>query len=85
VAVARQRPADNIRGMMFFAQSAKQQLNSNRGAVFPVRSMPRCYKQNSWGNELVVGQSPASKNVSMEAEDSVGISHQETTGEKTAD
>jgi hypothetical protein len=32
-----------------------------------------------------VGQSPAGKNVSTEAEDSVEIRHQATTGEDTAD
>jgi hypothetical protein len=31
-----------------------------------------------------VGQSPAGSNVSGEAEDIVGIHHQETTGEETA-
>jgi hypothetical protein len=40
--------------------------------VFSTQSMLRCYKQNSWGNELVVGQSPASKNMSTEAGDIVG-------------
>jgi hypothetical protein len=39
-AVARQRPANNI-GMVFFARSAKQQLNSNRGTICSVRSLPR--------------------------------------------
>jgi hypothetical protein len=33
-------------------------------------------------NELVVGRSPASKNVSEEAEDIIEIRHQATTGEK---
>jgi hypothetical protein len=41
--------------------------NSNRGTVFSVRCM-----QDSWSNELVVGQSPAGKNVSTEADDIVG-------------
>jgi hypothetical protein len=49
--------------------------------MFFVRSVPRCYKQDSWSNELVVRQSPAGKNVSMEAEDVVGIHPQATTGE----
>jgi hypothetical protein len=53
--------------------------------VFSVQFMPRCYKQDSWINELAVGQSPASKNVSTEAEDIVGIFHQTKTGEDTAD
>jgi hypothetical protein len=33
----------------------------------------------------IVGQSPTSKNVSMEAEDNVGTCHQVMTGEDTAD
>jgi hypothetical protein len=33
-AVARQRPANNNRGMAFSAWSAKQQLKSNGGTVF---------------------------------------------------
>jgi hypothetical protein len=65
------------------ARSAKQQLNSNRTTVFSVRCVPRCYKQANWSNELVVGQSPVGKNVSMEAEDIVGIHHQTMTGEDT--
>jgi hypothetical protein len=47
--------------------------------------MLSCYKQNSWNSELVVGQLPASKEVSTEAEAIVGIRHQATTGEGTAD
>jgi hypothetical protein len=47
--------------------------------------MPRCYKQDIWSNELVVGQLPASKNVSTETEDFVQICHQATTGEDTSD
>jgi hypothetical protein len=53
--------------------------------VFSLWPMPRCYKQDNWSNELVVGQLPASKNVSTEAEDTFGICHQATTGEDTAD
>jgi hypothetical protein len=48
-----------------------------------MRFLPRCYKQDRWTNELVVRQSPTSNNVSMEAEDIVGIRHQVTTGEDT--
>jgi hypothetical protein len=59
--------------------------NSNRGTVFAVWSVPRCYKQDSWSNELVVRQLLASKNMSMEADDIIGIRHQATTGEDTAD
>lgn len=43
--------------------------------MFSVQSMPICYKQDNWGNELVVGQLRASKNVSMEAKDIVGVRH----------
>jgi hypothetical protein len=51
--VARQWSANN-RGMMFPARSAKQQLNSSRGTVFSVRSVPRCYTQDDqW--ELISG------------------------------
>jgi hypothetical protein len=46
-AVDRHRPANNNRVMVFSALSAKQQLNSNRGTVFCMRSVPRCYKQGS--------------------------------------
>jgi hypothetical protein len=47
---------------------------SNRGKVFSMRSVNRCYKQDIWGNELVVGQSSAGKNVHTEAENTVGPS-----------
>jgi hypothetical protein len=52
--------------------------------MFSVRSVSRCYKQDSWSNELVVRQSPAGKNVSAEAEDIVGVRHPATTGEGIA-
>jgi hypothetical protein len=68
---------------VFSGPSAKQQLN-NRGAVFSVRSVPRCHKQDNGSSELVVGQSPVSKNVNTEAEDGVGIHHQVTNGEDKA-
>jgi hypothetical protein len=45
-------------------------LKSNRGKVLSVRSVVRCYKQDNWSNELVVGQSPTSKDVHTEAEGS---------------
>jgi hypothetical protein len=48
-------------------------------------SMSRCYKLDKWSNELVAEWSPASKNMSMEAEDTVGIHHQATTGEDMAE
>jgi hypothetical protein len=38
--VVRQRPANNNRGMVSSARSTKQQLNSNRRTVFPVRYVP---------------------------------------------
>jgi hypothetical protein len=46
--------------------------------------VPKYYKQDNWYNEFVVGQSPAGKKVSTEAEDIVEIRHQATT-EDTAD
>jgi hypothetical protein len=67
-----QLSAKNNRGIVFSVLSAKQQLNRNRGTVFSVRPVPRCYKHDNWSNELVVGESPAGRNVSTEAEDIVG-------------
>jgi hypothetical protein len=64
----------NNRGMAFSVPSAKQELNSNRGTMLSLWSVQRY---------LVVWQSPAGKNMSMGAEDIVGIRHQETTGEDT--
>jgi hypothetical protein len=58
---------------------------SNKGKVISVWSVPTCYKQDNWSNELVVGQSPAGKNVSLEAKDIVWICRQAKTGEETAD
>jgi hypothetical protein len=43
-------------------------------------SVPKCYKQDNWSNELVVRQSPGGKIVII-----VTIRHQATTGEDTAD
>jgi hypothetical protein len=57
--------------------------NSKREKVFSVRSVLRCYKQDSWSNELVVRQSPACKKLSTEAEAIFGIRHQATTGKDT--
>jgi hypothetical protein len=51
--------------------------------VFSVQSVLRYYKQNNWSNELDVGQLPACKNTSTEAEDFFGIRHQALTGEDT--
>jgi hypothetical protein len=53
--------------------------------MLSVRYVPRCYKEEIWKNELVVGQSLADKNVITEAQDIVEIPHQATTGEHTAD
>jgi hypothetical protein len=39
---------------------------------------------DSWSNELVVRQSPAGRDLSMEAEDTVEICQQAATGEHTA-
>jgi hypothetical protein len=76
-----QEPANNNRGMVFSARSAKQKLNSSRKAPSSKRSVSRSYKQDNSSNELVVGYSPADKNINTEAEDIVGIRHQATTGE----
>jgi hypothetical protein len=46
--------------------------------------MARCYKQDTWSHELVVRQSPAGKNMSTEAEDTVRIRHQPAAGEDVA-
>jgi hypothetical protein len=53
--------------------------------VFSVWYVPRCYKKDMWSYELVVWQSPDSKNMSTETEDTVQIHHQATTGEDTAE
>jgi hypothetical protein len=55
--------------------------NSSRVTVFSVRSPPRCYKQDSWCNGLVLEQSTAGKNMSTKAEGIVWIRHQAMTGE----
>jgi hypothetical protein len=52
-AIARQRPANNNRGMVFAARSSKQQWNSNRGTVFPVLSVRRCYEQDNWSRMFI--------------------------------
>jgi hypothetical protein len=77
-AIVRQPSANNNRGIVFSALSAKQQTNSNRGTVFSVRSVTRCYEKENWNNELVLGQSPPGKNTSTEAEDIVDIRYQAT-------
>jgi hypothetical protein len=45
-AVPRQRTANNNSTMVFFARSAKQQMNSNGLTVFSERSVPGFYKQD---------------------------------------
>jgi hypothetical protein len=80
-AVARQRPANNNRVIVFSVRSTKQQLNSNRGTMLSVLSMPTCYNQDNCSNELIVEQSPARKDLGTEAEDIFGIRHQETIAE----
>jgi hypothetical protein len=50
--------------------------NINRGTAFSVRSVPRCYKQDSCCNELIVRQSATGKNLNTEADDIVGIRQQ---------
>jgi hypothetical protein len=60
-------------------------MDTATGTVFSIRALPRCYKQYSWSSELVVGQSPAGKDVSTEAENIDGIRHQATTNEGKAD
>jgi hypothetical protein len=53
--------------------------------VFSVLSRKKCYNQDTWSNELVVGQLPAGKNMVTETEDIFEIRHQTTTGEDAAD
>jgi hypothetical protein len=57
--------------------------SSNREMMFSGRFKSRCYKQDSWSNELVVRQPTAGKNVNTEAEDIVQIRHQATTDKNT--
>jgi hypothetical protein len=47
---------------------------------------PSAWELVSWSIELIVRQSPASKDVNMEAEKATALSrYQATTGEDTAD
>jgi hypothetical protein len=47
-AITTKRPTKkNNTGMAFSAWSAKQQLNINRGMVFSVQCIRRCYKQDN--------------------------------------
>jgi hypothetical protein len=78
-------PQATTKELRFFVRSAEQQWNNNRGKVFSVPSVPRCYKEDNQSNELVVGESLIGKNVGTEAEDIVAIRHQATTGEDTED
>jgi hypothetical protein len=43
------------------------------GEVFPVQSVPRCYKQDKYRFALVVRQSPASKDVNTEVEEAAAL------------
>jgi hypothetical protein len=56
-----------------------------RNGFFYVVHPEMLYAVTCWSNELAVRQLPAGKNVTMEAEDVVGIRHQTMTGEDTAD
>jgi hypothetical protein len=56
---------------------------SNRGIVHSVQSAMFCYKQESGGSGLVVGKSPACKNV--REEDIIEIHNQDMTGEDSVD
>jgi hypothetical protein len=75
------RRVDPLLGDCTAVIARERPANSNRRAVFSVRSMPRCYKQYNWSNELVVRQSLVSKKVSTEAEDIVEIRHQGATAD----
>jgi hypothetical protein len=46
---------------------------------------PPAWEIFSWSSELVLRQSPACKNVIMEAKNTVELRHQATTGEDTVD
>jgi hypothetical protein len=72
---------------VLYAVRAIANLCNNRtvGRGVFMRSMPRLRKESIVRCELVVGESPAGKNVSTEAEDIVGIRHQAMAGEDTAD
>jgi hypothetical protein len=87
--VARQRPRNeqlhnsrwiaNCRISITWASQQTRTQQSN-GVLYAVRA-EILYKQDSWSNELAVGQSLASKNVSTETEDIVEIRHQASTAE----
>jgi hypothetical protein len=57
------------------------------GEMFSVPSLQRCYKQDKSQVLLVVRQSPASKDVSMEGEEATALEAvtRTTTSEDTAD
>jgi hypothetical protein len=77
--VVKQRPGK--KESVVFCRSAKQQLNSNRGTVFSVQSVPRYYNHDNLSKELIVGQSTADMKVSTGAENIAKNRHQATTGE----
>jgi hypothetical protein len=63
---------------------AFEQLETATEERFLPPRMPRCYKQDSWGNELIVKQSPASKNMNTEAENIIRIRQEAMIGEDIA-
>jgi hypothetical protein len=66
------------------AVARKRSANNNERLMFSVRFILRCFKEDKWNNELVVGSS-TDNNFSTEEEDIVAIHYQATTGEDTAD
>lgn len=71
-------------------QATTQQLLLSNGSankhvcmatVFSVRSVSIWCKQDIWSSELLVRELPASKNMSTEADNIVGIHHQAKAGE----
>jgi hypothetical protein len=71
------------RGVHATAAWRNNRRTVGRGVSVP--SLLGCYKQDKSRIWLAVGQLPTVKNVSKEAEVIVGIRHQVTTGEATAD
>jgi hypothetical protein len=82
--VVRQRPTKNTEEWCFLCGSISNNLTATQERCF-MRSAPKSYKQYNRSNELAVRQSPAGKNISMEAENIVGIRHQATMCGDTAD
>jgi hypothetical protein len=44
---------NQLRKRVALVVTRQRPVNSNRGTVFTVRSVPRCYKQDKLGDELV--------------------------------